>query len=129
MRDRIDRISVIRIESNDSIQVDLRLVQPSTEQKEMTVEKLRKAVVMIERDCGRSVCQARIQRGFVKAGNGAQSTGYEVKLVLDNQFRWPVALHAKKCRSPFFQISAETVGITKKGAMTRMRTMPWPHMG
>ena len=29
----------------------------------------------------------------------------------------------------FFQTSAETVGITKKGAMTRIRTMPCPHIG
>ena len=29
----------------------------------------------------------------------------------------------------FFQTSADTVGITKKGAMTRMRTIPWPHIG
>ena len=29
----------------------------------------------------------------------------------------------------FFQTSAETVGMTKKGAMTRMRTTPCPHIG
>jgi hypothetical protein len=29
----------------------------------------------------------------------------------------------------FFQTSADTVGITKKGAITRIRTMPWPHIG
>ena len=29
----------------------------------------------------------------------------------------------------FFHTSAETVGITKKGAMTRMRTKPCPHIG
>ena len=29
----------------------------------------------------------------------------------------------------FFQTSAETVGMTKNGAMTRMRTTPWPHIG
>lgn len=29
----------------------------------------------------------------------------------------------------FFHTSAETVGMTKKGAMTRMRTTPWPHIG
>ena len=29
----------------------------------------------------------------------------------------------------FFQTSAETVGITKKGAMIRIRTTPWPHIG
>ena len=29
----------------------------------------------------------------------------------------------------FFQTSAETVGITKNGAMTRMRTMPRPKNG
>ena len=28
----------------------------------------------------------------------------------------------------FFQTSAETVGITKNGAITRMRTMPRPHI-
>ena len=30
------------------------------------------------------------------------------------------------CISRFFQISALTVGMTKKGAMTSRRTMPWP---
>ena len=29
----------------------------------------------------------------------------------------------------FFQTSAATGGMTKKGEMTRMRTMPWPHIG
>ena len=29
----------------------------------------------------------------------------------------------------FFQTSAETVGITKNGAMTRMRTIPCPQIG
>ena len=29
----------------------------------------------------------------------------------------------------FFQTSADTVGITKNGAITSMRTMPCPHMG
>jgi hypothetical protein len=29
----------------------------------------------------------------------------------------------------FFQTSAETVGMTKKGAITRMRTTPWPQNG
>ena len=29
----------------------------------------------------------------------------------------------------FFQTRAETVGITKNGAITRMRTIPWPHIG
>jgi hypothetical protein len=29
----------------------------------------------------------------------------------------------------FFQTSAETVGMTKNGAITRMRTTPWPHIG
>ncbi len=29
----------------------------------------------------------------------------------------------------FFQTSAETVGMTKKGAITRIRTTPWPHIG
>ena len=29
----------------------------------------------------------------------------------------------------FFQTSAETVGMMKKGEMTRIRTMPRPHMG
>ena len=29
----------------------------------------------------------------------------------------------------FFQTSAETVGITKNGAITRTRTMPCPHIG
>ena len=29
----------------------------------------------------------------------------------------------------FFQISAATGGMTKKGEMIRMRTMPWPHIG
>jgi hypothetical protein len=29
----------------------------------------------------------------------------------------------------FFQTSAETVGMTKNGAITRMRTMPCPHIG
>ena len=29
----------------------------------------------------------------------------------------------------FFQTSAETVGITKNGAITRIRTMPCPHIG
>ena len=31
--------------------------------------------------------------------------------------------------APFFHTSAETVGITKNGAITRMRTMPCPHIG
>jgi hypothetical protein len=30
---------------------------------------------------------------------------------------------------PFFQISAATGGMTKKGEMTMMRRMPWPQMG
>ena len=29
----------------------------------------------------------------------------------------------------FFHTSAETVGMTKKGAITRMRTMPCPNIG
>ena len=29
----------------------------------------------------------------------------------------------------FFQTSAETVGMTKKGAITRMRTIPCPQIG
>ncbi len=29
----------------------------------------------------------------------------------------------------FFQTSAETVGMTKNGAMTRIRTTPCPHIG
>ncbi len=29
----------------------------------------------------------------------------------------------------FFQTSAETVGMTKNGAITRMRTIPWPQIG
>jgi len=29
----------------------------------------------------------------------------------------------------FFQTNAETVGITKNGAITRMRTIPCPHIG
>ena len=29
----------------------------------------------------------------------------------------------------FFQTSAETVGITKNGAITRIRTTPCPHIG
>ena len=33
------------------------------------------------------------------------------------------------CMSMFFQTSAATGGITKKGEMTRMRTMPCPHIG
>ena len=31
--------------------------------------------------------------------------------------------------SMFFHTSAETVGMTKKGAMIRMRTIPWPNIG
>jgi hypothetical protein len=33
------------------------------------------------------------------------------------------------CISMFFQISAETVGMTKKGAITSKRTMPCPKNG
>ena len=29
----------------------------------------------------------------------------------------------------FFQTSAATGGMTKKGEITRMRTMPWPKIG
>ncbi len=29
----------------------------------------------------------------------------------------------------FFHTSAATGGMTKKGEMTRMRTMPWPQIG
>ena len=29
----------------------------------------------------------------------------------------------------FFQTSAATGGMTKKGEITRMRTMPWPQIG
>ena len=29
----------------------------------------------------------------------------------------------------FFQTRADTVGMTKNGAMTRIRTIPWPHIG
>ena len=29
----------------------------------------------------------------------------------------------------FFHTSAATGGMTKKGEITRMRTMPWPHIG
>ena len=29
----------------------------------------------------------------------------------------------------FFHTSAATGGMTKNGDMTRMRTMPWPHIG
>jgi hypothetical protein len=32
-------------------------------------------------------------------------------------------------RNMFFHISADTVGITKNGAMIRMRVTPWPQIG
>ena len=33
------------------------------------------------------------------------------------------------CISMFFHTSAETVGMTKNGAITSRRTMPWPQIG
>ncbi|OWK20262.1 hypothetical protein AJ88_32225 [Mesorhizobium amorphae CCBAU 01583] len=33
------------------------------------------------------------------------------------------------CMIMFFQTSAATGGMTKKGEMTRIRTMPCPHIG
>ncbi len=53
-----------------------------------------------------------------------QSTGWNPKVR---------AIQAKSpltgCMSMFFHTSADTVGMTKNGAMTRRRTMPCPNMG
>ena len=71
-----------------------------------------------------SHCQDTIMMSDVIGAWDSQSTGWAPK----NSHKWERTPFTGSMNM-FFQTSAETVGITKKGAMTRMRTTPCPHIG
>ena len=71
-----------------------------------------------------SHCQATIRLMAVSGASANQSMGLS-PTDLASQAKSPET----GCISRFFQISALTVGITKKGARTMRRTMPTPKKG